>query len=260
MYLKARATRHQTAGSKAWKREQSQRLLFAAGVVLAHDAVIGCSISYYLSLRRLPSTIVEQTGVASAASGKAGGFLAKDWTEGPLSLLCRRSFDMHAQLAELFGKEYGFRVTETLQVSLSKRKKERDSWIDAKVDIAPIGSVKTTCQVDPYQFTNQLMEEACANGSQVRIGSVTGVKRSSGKVTAVLVDNEEVPCDIVVIAMGPWTHLVKKWINIPEVSCLRAHSIVLRPSIDVPGQVLFTSGDSDNLDPEIVPRPDGMHV
>ena len=38
--------------------------------------IIGASIAYHLSLRGVAAIVVEQTRVAAAASGKAGGFLA----------------------------------------------------------------------------------------------------------------------------------------------------------------------------------------
>jgi hypothetical protein len=48
-------------------------------------------------------TVVERTDVACAASGKAGGFLARDWCDGaPLGRLARRGFELHADLAVRF--------------------------------------------------------------------------------------------------------------------------------------------------------------
>src|SRR5256885_14039645 len=45
------------------------------------------------------ATVIERTGLACAASGKAGGFLALDWCDGtPLQSLARRSFAVHAEL------------------------------------------------------------------------------------------------------------------------------------------------------------------
>jgi glycine/D-amino acid oxidase-like deaminating enzyme len=59
--------------------------------------VIGASIAYFLSRRGVEATVIERTGLACAASGKAGGFLALDWCDGtPLQALARRSFALHA--------------------------------------------------------------------------------------------------------------------------------------------------------------------
>jgi glycine/D-amino acid oxidase-like deaminating enzyme len=66
-------------------------------VVIVGGGVIGCSTAYFLSLKSsCQVTLVEQCEVAAAASGKAGGFLARDWCSGPLDVLARRSFDLHA--------------------------------------------------------------------------------------------------------------------------------------------------------------------
>lgn len=50
----------------------------AAGeIVIVGGGIIGCSIAYHLSELGVMSTVVEKCSVASAASGKAGGFLAR---------------------------------------------------------------------------------------------------------------------------------------------------------------------------------------
>ena len=46
-------------------------------VVIVGGGIIGCSIAYHLSELGVASTVVESCAVASAASGKAGGFLAR---------------------------------------------------------------------------------------------------------------------------------------------------------------------------------------
>ena len=47
----------------------------------------GVSLAYYLTANykseQIDVVLVERTGVASAASGKAGGFLAREWGNGP---------------------------------------------------------------------------------------------------------------------------------------------------------------------------------
>ncbi len=74
-------------------------------IVVAGGGIIGNSISYYLAKRHSVScTIIDPVGIAPAASGKAGGFLAKDWSDGsPIQELQRRSFDLHAEQAEHLG-------------------------------------------------------------------------------------------------------------------------------------------------------------
>ena len=62
-------------------------------VLICGGGVIGASLAYFLSRRGVQVVVIERTGVACAASGKSGGFLALDWCDGsPLEHLARRSF------------------------------------------------------------------------------------------------------------------------------------------------------------------------
>ena len=53
-------------------------------VVILGGGVIGSAIAYYLSRKGLPATVIERCEIACAASGKSGGFLARDWCVGQL--------------------------------------------------------------------------------------------------------------------------------------------------------------------------------
>ena len=69
-------------------------------VLIVGGGVIGTSLAYCLALRGAKVTLIERSGIACAASGKAGGFLALDWCEGSLlNKLARRSFALHAAIA-----------------------------------------------------------------------------------------------------------------------------------------------------------------
>ena len=79
-------------------------------VLICGGGVIGAAIAYFLSRRGVEVTVIERTGIANAASGKSGGFLALDWCDGtPLEALARRSFALHASLPEEIGGEWGYR-------------------------------------------------------------------------------------------------------------------------------------------------------
>ena len=92
-------------------------------VVICGGGVIGACTAYYLSLRRVEVTVVERTGVACAASGKSGGFLALDWCDGTaLGRLARRSFALHAELAAtLDGSRWAYRRLDTWSVLAGAR-------------------------------------------------------------------------------------------------------------------------------------------
>src|ERR1700680_1183565 len=83
-------------------------------VLICGGGAIGTSIAYFLSLRGVKATVIESTGVACAASGKSGGFLARDWCDGsPLAPLAQRSFDLHAELAGTMADDWGYRRLDT---------------------------------------------------------------------------------------------------------------------------------------------------
>ena len=91
----------------------------------------GVSTAFYLAKLGVRSLIIEQTGIASAASGKAGGFLARDWGDGPTVPLHEISFEMHQKLAaELDVKSY--RLVKTLEVNGNRKAANVASWLDKK--------------------------------------------------------------------------------------------------------------------------------
>ena len=83
-------------------------------VLICGGGVIGASIAYFLSCRGMQSIVIERTGLACAASGKSGGFLALDWCDGtPLEPLARRSFALYTRLPKEIGGNWGYRRLTT---------------------------------------------------------------------------------------------------------------------------------------------------
>src|ERR1700682_4275565 len=79
-------------------------------VLICGGGVIVASIAYFLSCRGAEAIVIERTGIACAASGKSGGFLALDWCDGsPLESLARRSYALPANLPERVGGDWGYR-------------------------------------------------------------------------------------------------------------------------------------------------------
>lgn len=238
-------------------------------VIICGGGVIGAAIAYYLSLRGVPSTVIEPYRVAGAASGKAGGFLALDWCDRmPLAPLARQSFALHAQLAQTLGVDYGYRTLTTLAVHPQPGAHARPSaaagelaWLDGLYTPAGVlGTPTTTAQVHPAQFTQALLQAAQQRGARLHHGRVQGLDIAAQRVQGVYVDGQRLPGTRVVIAMGPWSNLAAQWLPLPPVSGLKGHSITLRPATPVPAQALFVDyacATGERLELEVYPRPDG---
>ncbi|HVH82454.1 MAG TPA: FAD-dependent oxidoreductase [Stellaceae bacterium] len=238
-------------------------------VLICGGGVIGCSIAYFLSRRGADVTVIESTGIACAASGKSGGFLARDWCDGsPLSALARRSFDLHAQLAAELPGDWGYRRLDTYAGFASQRTPLRRfpggydlPWFSCDVAVSQaIGTPQTTAQVHPAQFTRAMMRAAEANGAEQRLGRVTGIAREGGRAIGVVVDGTIVKGDAVVIAMGPWSILAAQWLTLPPVFGLKGHSLVFEAGDRLPAQAAFLECQERSgaiLTPELFPRSDG---
>ena len=125
-------------------------------VLVCGGGVIGASIAYCLSRRGAKVTVVERTGIACAASGKSGCFLALDWCDGtPLKQLARRSFALHARLPLEIGGDWGYRRMEAFSgTSRSvgvERLTSRDAhinWLSESVVInRRLGTAETTARL-----------------------------------------------------------------------------------------------------------------
>src|SRR5215216_7633160 len=135
-------------------------------VVICGGGVVGACTAYFLSLRGAEVTVVENTEVAAAASGKAGGFLALDWCAGsPLDALARRSFGLHAALPDEIAGDWGYRrMTAYSGFVVPERDARRHGpaeldWLSDGVVIASrLGTPETTAIVNPPVFTAAMMK------------------------------------------------------------------------------------------------------
>src|SRR5689334_24918289 len=133
-------------------------------VVICGGGVIGACTAYFLRRRGVEVIVVERTGVANAASGKAGGFLARDWCSGtPLDALARRSFELHAGLTREIGSDWAYqRMTAYSGAVVSDRDHRRNrpaslgSLSDGVMIAGQLGTPDTTAIVHPHKFTSTL--------------------------------------------------------------------------------------------------------
>jgi glycine/D-amino acid oxidase-like deaminating enzyme len=239
-------------------------------VVICGAGVIGACTAYYLGRRGIDVIVVEGTGVAAAASGKAGGFLALDWCAGsPLDALARRSFGLHATLPNEVAGDWGYRpMTAYSGFVVPERDNHRHlptkrDWLSDGVVIASrLGTTETTAIVHPRAFTAAMMGAAQEHGAELLQGRVTGiVRRADGSVLGgVEVDGDIIESDAVVVAMGPWSLTAAEWMTLPPVFGRRSPSLIYDTGTEIPPEALFLEYHDEGGDVvtvEVFPRANG---
>jgi len=239
----------------------------AKRIIICGGGAIGAAIAYFLSRRGAQPLVVERHAVGGAASGKSGGFLALDWCAGtPLDALARRSFALHADLADRLGNPWGYRRLTTYAGHVAEDGDGGTTkwpWLsNAVVITGRLGSPRTTAVVEPRAFTTGLMEAAEAQGATLRHGTVGALLRGpDGAVRSIALEGGEiVEGDAVVIALGPWSILATRWLPLPAVFGYKGHSLVFRTGDAVPAEALFLEyrePDGEMLSPELFARADG---
>ena len=223
-------------------------------VVVVGGGVIGTATAFYLAKEGANTTVVEKCGVACHSSGKAGGFLAKDWNDGgPVGPLARASFDLHADLAKELGAEaIGYRRLSCIGVGFGD---EAAEWLTkTNGALRQLGTPETTAQVTPRALTEALLEAARGRGCGFVIGTVTGMEISDGAVKAVkLADGSRIVCDAVVLAMGAWASDARAWFprdsGIPQHSVAQKYTSVVYDQLGEPTAVFLESRHQVELYP-----------
>ena len=191
--------------------------------MIVGGGVIGCSIAYHIAIDESIQKyvcVIEPCEVAAAASGNAGGFLAKSWCDGdPRQELARASFDMFpglARAASAAGRNIHYRRVNTRSLATTvgrdfqsarlETKGPRRATMDANsVRDAVLNAFETraalpwldgrhagsspmcrgdidTAQVHPRLYTRFLAEAAAAKGVEFWRGQCVGldVQKVSG--------------------------------------------------------------------------------
>mmetsp|Transcript_10805 Transcript_10805/g.30649 ORF Transcript_10805/g.30649 Transcript_10805/m.30649 type:complete len:457 (+) Transcript_10805:160-1530(+) len=239
-------------------------------VVVVGAGIAGCSTAYHLAKRGVAPIVLERSGIGAAASGKAGGFLARGWGDGTVTQdLHRKSFDMHEALAKELGIK-SYRKIPVLTVSGEGRSRSAKGqkfakWLDGNISSASMMD-PTTAQVTPMELTTAFMDAACKNGAVFRKAVVQGIQTcptdgSKRKVTGVeLEGGEVVEADAVVIAMGPWSTLAGQWLDLPiPMTGVKSTSLVYKGCTPVQEEpfAMFVGEDSNGCHLEVYPRPNG---
>ncbi|KAG8695965.1 hypothetical protein FRC09_008825 [Ceratobasidium sp. 395] len=218
-------------------------------------------------------------GTSTAASGKAGGFLAVNWHSNNTKSLAELSFLLHQELADEHNgtERWGYRRTETLQIDIDADRRTKAvpgaEWLKSVSGIAKLGDTKSTGQVHPRLLTQALAESAESRGVQIHIATVTKFEFApdSKTVTGVVATKSDgseitIPATDVVFAAGPWTgKLARELLGKDAGVAARilpsepSSSIILRPTQTITNHMLFTelSMSTHASEPEVYPRSDG---
>ena len=216
-------------------------------VVIIGGGIAGFSTAYFLGKAGIRSTVVEQDSVGSHASGFAyGGLSALGGVgiPGPNWPVAREGMRLHRDLALSLPDETGVNTEYRAKSSLTLAFTEQEAlaaeavlawqqrqegyasrWVDSvearsiepRVSEDVLGAIHIVgnAEVEPYRFMLALAQAVEKLGATVRHGKVTGLKRDGEKAIAVVLESQEIPCDRVVIAMGPWSGETSAWLGVP---------------------------------------------
>lgn len=237
----------------------NQRAQRATRVVVAGGGVAGCAAAYYLSKAGARVTIVEHEGIGNGASGwSAGGLNPLQGIAPPIWDFAMESFRLHLALwPEL--RRHSAQQLEAGRISMAyvapdaasvpelqaqqplyeqaegftARWVEPDELRTLEHRLAPTvaGALLTHGNgvLESHRLTVALAEVAQRHGAAILDGQVAGLVHRDGRVTGVRVGDMTVPCDAVVLAMGPWSGAAADWLGVPvPVEPLKGEIVRLR--------------------------------
>ena len=246
------------------------------GAVMAELWSKGCAFHLRASSSLPPGstvTLLEARALASAASGKGGGFMARSWGDGtPTQGLHEVAFDMYEELCPDLDVT-SYRKLPVMSVApgpnSDKRRDNRKAnptvadivpgWLDGSVGrLSPMGWGDDTAQVTPKEFVDKMMERVNPPGEEpgltVVLGKCLGVEYETGGddgatqiVTGVRYADDAgeervLAADDVIVAAGPWSCQAEQWfegaVKLP-MEGVKSSSIVWKPPAD--GQVDATA-------------------
>ena len=222
-------------------------------VVLGAGAA-GCATAYFLSKEGIKVTVVERDAIGSHASGFAFGNLNYYWIYywasqlGPAALRkflasSLESYRLHCVLyQEMFestGIDTYYREGNELNLAFNDEEMKtirkdvewqqkgglKSELIDGEAvhrieprisnEVIGAGLMNDVAAVDAYRYVLSLIQSAEKMGATQRQGKVVGIKRDGTRPSSVLLESGEIPCDVVVIALGPWSGLASQWLDFP---------------------------------------------
>ena len=229
-------------------------------VVIIGGGIVGLATAYFLGKSGIKSVVVERDTVGSHASGFAYGGLSPlggAGVPGPVFPLSKEGMRLHRELSHSLPEETGVNIEYRHRPSLSLSFTERDvqeakaglSWtqqqegynvrwlepaevmaIEPRISDRTLGAVHVegTADVEPHRFALALARAAEKLGATIQHGRVAGLRRKGERAVGVSLEDGEIPCGEVVLAMGPWSVEASSWLGVPiEVRPLKGQIIRL---------------------------------
>lgn len=245
------------------KKLQRVILMTAIDIAIIGGGAAGCSTAYFLAKSGVKVALIEKDGIASQASGFSAGVLNPlegAGIPGPLAPLALQSFLIHKKLwgeleeeskIEFHAKDQSMIRVAYEESDMPELRKALKAFNAAEGFAAEllsptelnrlvprltpklVGGLQTfgAATLDSYSYTIALWKIAERHGAIMINDTVTNILTSSDKVTSVRLAKSEIYCDTVVIALGPWSRIVEKWLATPiPVRPLKGEILRTRPT------------------------------
>lgn len=268
-------------------------------VVILGGGIIALSTAYYASLSSSEEIHIIESNATffECASGRAAGFLARDWFSPLVAGLGELSFVLHQRLAEEHdgatawgysgstgisisqfgsksrGEDWLLEGTTRAQAATSLAIQATDAgpaWLESPGQAEIISKSDTTAQVDPLQLCQFLLKQCIAKGVVFhQPAKATRVKSEDGVLAGVYITESGteklVLCQKILIACGVWSPIAfnelfpSASISLP-ITSLAGHSLVLRSprwKLEDIGDCHAIFTSSDGWSPELFSRRGG---
>jgi glycine oxidase len=254
-------------------------------VVIIGGGIIGSSIAHNLAKEGLGVTVLERDSIGNHASGYALGLLNPTNDTGITESLVHPAFKLHQSQLEQIQEESGVdaqvQTLPHLEVALEESeipalKSEVDrinnfpnfkaTWLEPNEirNLEPRLTeqlsggvlVEDVIILDSYNLTLATAQSAEARGAEFVLKEATGIVYEKNRAVAVMMGDERIDCDVVVLALGPWSGASSLWLDIDVPIVPQKGEIVRVEALDPP-LGMHVHGDPFGNSCSIVQKGDG---
>lgn len=201
----------------------------SASHVVVGGGVLGLSTAWHLAERGADVLVLEKDRVGAGASGAAGGIVRNFYRSPAISGVVRDSIEIFEAEPEAYGfRQVGYlaavpsgQVDDLVAIREHHERVSYESelvvgaeacheylawtWPDWTAEVEALLHERRGGWADAMRTVRHLADRARAAGATIEEGvEVTGFEVASGRVEAVLTSRGPVPCEVAVLAPGPW--------------------------------------------------------